>query len=175
MTQPPELKAKLAPLGISEQHIAACRLPPFAQADDLVDAADDMFGRPALMTPGTLTCWRDMTDAARRDGIELLLVSAFRSIDYQCELIARKLAKGQDLDTILTVNAIPGFSEHHTGRAIDLTCEDCEPLTEEFEFTDAFSWLCHHAARFHFAMSFPRDNALGIIYEPWHWACEEED
>ena len=47
----------------------------------------------------------------------LLIVSGFRSIEYQASLIRKKLNAGQSVSEILQVNAAPGFSEHHTGRA----------------------------------------------------------
>ncbi len=102
--------------------------------------------------------------------IELLLVSAFRSVDYQRSIFDRKLAQGVPLDDILRVNAAPGYSEHHTGRAVDIATRGCPPLTEAFETTDAFEWLTRNAGRFGFEMSYPRDNPYGIAYEPWHWA-----
>ena len=91
-------------------------------------------------------------------------------MSYQCELIERKLAAGRSIDDILRVNAPPGYSEHHTGRALDLTTPGIEPLTMAFETTAAFSWLSRHAETFEFMLSYPRDNDAGIDYEPWHWA-----
>ena len=164
------LIAKLAELRITEEDIRACKLPAYEQSGNLVQADDDMFGRTQLMTPATLTSWQNLKKAAQDEGITLLLVSAFRSIDYQCELIAAKLERGQKLSDILSVNAIPGFSEHHTGRALDINTPDCEPLSEAFEETPAFIWLEANASRYEFGLSFPRDNECGISYEPWHWA-----
>jgi len=42
-------------------------------------------------------------------------------------------------------------------------------LEEDFENTDVFSWLKKNAQKFDFSLSYPRDNANNIIYEPWHW------
>jgi D-alanyl-D-alanine carboxypeptidase len=67
------------------------------------------------------------------------------------------------------VNAIPGFSEHHTGRALDLHAGDGKPLETTFENHPAFAWLCDNAAEFNFHLSYPRNNPSGIDYEPWHW------
>ena len=69
---------------------------------------------------------------------------------------------------------IPGFSEHHTGRALDLSTPGSEPLSEAFDQTAAFDWLNTHARRFEFSMSYPRNNTTGINYEPWHWACRAQ-
>ena len=139
---------------------------------ELADAGLDCFGRPQRMLPAALTAWQQMQAAAAAEGINLLLISAFRSVDYQCELIRRKLDKGHTIEQILMVNAAPGFSEHHTGRAIDLGTDDCLALTEDFEETPAFRWLQTNALRFKFLLSYPRDNAAGICYEPWHWCFQ---
>jgi D-alanyl-D-alanine carboxypeptidase len=69
----------------------------------------------------------------------------------------------------LRVNAIPGYSEHHTGRALDLHTGEAEPLSETFELEPAFAWLQEHALTYGFTMSYPKNNELGIAYEPWHW------
>ncbi len=76
------------------------------------------------------------------------------------------------IDKILTLSAPPGYSEHHTGCAIDINTPGCVATEEEFENTDAYRWLTEHAGRFGFTLSYPRDNALGFIYEPWHWCFQ---
>ncbi len=164
-----KLRDKLSDLGITEEMLAECNHDQCDEAADLVDAGLDMFERPARMTSETLAAWRSMKAAAKDEGIELKLVSAFRSVDYQCEVIQRKLNDGRTIEDILCVNAIPGYSEHHTGQALDLHAGDDEPLLESFEYTPAFHWLRKNAERFGFQMSYPRDNASGVDYEPWHW------
>jgi D-alanyl-D-alanine carboxypeptidase len=84
-------------------------------------------------------------------------------------LILGKLAKGRSIDEVLTVNAPPGCSEHHSGRAVDVGCAGTAPLEESFETTPAFAWLQRHAAAFGFSLSYPRGNRHGYLYEPWHW------
>ncbi|MBI2397407.1 MAG: M15 family metallopeptidase [Xanthomonadales bacterium] len=110
-----------------------------------------------------------MQAAARSDGVVLEPVSTFRSIAHQRALVARKLARGDRIEHVFSVNAVPGYSEHHSGRAIDLGTPDCAALDEAFEHTAAFAWLQQHAALFGFRLSCPRDNPLGVIYDPWHW------
>ncbi|MCB1643882.1 MAG: D-alanyl-D-alanine carboxypeptidase family protein [Pseudomonadales bacterium] len=159
----------LTALGITSQILQACRLPYCGESDQLVPAGEDVFGRPQQMTSETLTAWQSMQAAASEDGIVLQLVSAWRSFDYQVGLLQRKLDAGQTLSEILKVSAIPGFSEHHTGEALDLTTPGYPVLDEAFETSPAFAWLSARAADFDFFLSYPRDNDLGIIYEPWHW------
>ncbi|HPF74253.1 MAG TPA: D-alanyl-D-alanine carboxypeptidase family protein, partial [Xanthomonadaceae bacterium] len=63
----------------------------------------------------------------------------------------------------------PGFSEHHSGNALDIGTPDEPPAEESFENTAAFDWLCENAPNFGFQLSYPRNNPHGIVYEPWHW------
>ena len=107
--------------------------------------------------------------AAANDNILLQMVSAYRSIEHQAAIIRRKLEQGLALDEILKVLAPPGYSEHHSGSAIDIGSPDSLPLDEQFETIPAYHWLSANANRFGFFLSFPRDNVFGYIYEPWHW------
>ncbi len=160
---------KLEELGITAQHLADYRLRCHDEAKNLIDAGLDAFDRPAQMTVETMNAWHTMCAAAASQQITLQLVSAFRSIDYQCGLIQRKIDAGQLIDDILKVTAIPGYSEHHTGQALDLGTPGFEHLSENFDSSPAFSWLSHNAGDFGFHLSYPKHNALGIVYEPWHW------
>jgi zinc D-Ala-D-Ala carboxypeptidase len=110
-----------------------------------------------------------MLAAAHAQNIPLQIVSAFRSADYQVGILERKLARGVSIDDILRVNSAPGYSEHHSGRAVDLTSTGYPALEEAFETSPAFAWLSVNAIRFGFFLSYPRGNPHGIVYEPWHW------
>lgn len=164
-------------LGICETYLANRGIAPWKQAclSDLIVADIDFEGKPLVLTKQTALAWSQLHAQAEVDNILLLPFSGFRSYLYQKGLIKAKLDKGVDIGTILTSLAPPGYSEHHTGRAIDITTAPCKSLTEEFEKTDAFAWLSEHASRFGFVLSFPRDNEHGFIYEPWHWCYSGED
>lgn len=166
---PPELAAMLRELGIPDTYASTCGLPLQAECTTLVATELDVFGRQPQLDARTYEAWTAMKEAASRDGVTLQLVSAFRSIAYQCDLIRRKLARGDGIAAILAVNAAPGFSEHHTGRAIDLGTPGFAHLEVEFERSPAFTWLTSHAHEFGFRLSFPRENPYGVQYEPWHW------
>jgi len=157
-------------LGIHADYANDGAKPSHAEASDLVDVGANLVGRMQRLTAQTAVEWQAMSAAASNDGIRLLLVSGFRSIDYQARLIRKKINAGQELSEILKENAAPGFSEHHTGRAIDIATPGSRPLTEDFETSDAFAWLQKNALRYGFRMSYPRDNPQGFVYEPWHWA-----
>ncbi|MFM1895848.1 MAG: hypothetical protein RLZZ385_922 [Pseudomonadota bacterium] len=156
-------------LGIPAAFLEQCPMPLCEEPLELVDTELDFFQRPQRLVAAANAGWMAMKKAAASEAIELVLLSAYRSVDYQQQLIVRKLAAGQTIDNILKVNAAPGFSEHHTGRAVDLGTPGCEPLTEAFDTTLAFAWLQQRAGEFGFTLSYPRGNAWGIDYEPWHW------
>lgn len=158
-----------AELGIAADAIAMRRLPFHVEAQRLAPLGVGTDGRDKFLTPQAAAAWLALRAAAAQDGVALLLVSGFRSVDYQAALIRAKLARGQTIDEILKVNAPPGCSEHHTGRAVDIGEAGTAPLEEDFERTASFDWLSRHAAGFGFRMSYPRDNAQGYLYEPWHW------
>ena len=147
-------------------------MPAFAEAHDLETVQIDSNGRLHELEPCTAKAWRSMREAAQQDGVTLLLLSAFRSIQRQREIVATKLATGFVLAEILRVNAYPGHSEHHSGQAIDLGSPHCAPLETAFETTPEFHWLVRHAAAFNFSLSYPKGNIAGVIYEPWHWRFE---
>ncbi len=157
-------------LGIPDDYGQADGKPAFEEAVDLVDAGPNLVGRMQRLAPETARKWAEMVDAAAADGVTLLIVSGFRGIEYQARLIRKKINAGQLVSDILTVSAAPGYSEHHTGRAVDIATPGSRPLTEEFEASDAFRWLSANAARFGFSMTYPRDNPFGFVFEPWHWA-----
>jgi D-alanyl-D-alanine carboxypeptidase len=168
----PNLAAQLIEqLNFNDKEIAQ---PVHQTAVQLEDAEKDCFDRPTKLHPKANQAWTNMKAAAKREGIELQLVSAFRSLKYQANLIQNKLDKGQSPQDILLVNTMPGRSEHHTGCAIDITTEGYQALETEFENSHAFSWLKENAAQYGFYMTYPKDNCYGIIYEPWHWCYHHQ-
>jgi zinc D-Ala-D-Ala carboxypeptidase len=135
----------------------------------LAFAGHDRYRRALWLHADAARAWQHMHSAALRHGVVLEAVSGYRSHDYQLGIFERKRARGLALEAILAVNAAPGYSEHHGGRALDISAPG-EPAAEEsFEHTAAFAWLTANAGHFGFAMSYPRDNPHGIVYEPWHW------
>ena len=144
-------------------------LPLYEDAAELEVAEVTPEGRQHLLVPAAASAWRRLKHCAKSDGIEVFIVSAFRSFDRQVELVARKLRQGRSIDEILSVVAPPGCSEHHTGQAVDVGTMGCPPLEEAFDTTAAFSWMIQHAREFGFGLSYGLSNPCGFAYEPWHW------
>ena len=159
----------LSRLGIDRADLAARNLVRHEEAAELVTADVGTDGREYLLRPDAALAWQAMKSAAALDGVALIAASAFRSVARQIEIIEKNLAEGRTIDDIMTSIAAPGYSEHHTGRAVDIVSVDIPDIEEAFEGTVAFTWLTANAARFGFVMSYPRGNADGYVYEPWHW------
>jgi len=158
-----------AALGISPAYRESTTLDLCPEPEFLVDTEPDYYGRPQRLTPAACDAWQSMRQAAAEEGVVLHLISAFRSLKYQHDLLRAKIGAGRSLEEVLQVNAAPGYSQHHTGCAIDIGTENCPALEQEFEKTAAFQWLVDNAESFGFVLSYPPDNPAGIAYEPWHW------
>jgi len=116
-----------------------------------------------------------MQQAAAAEGVDLRVLSGFRSINLQRSLFFDvKAERNQDAHTRAKVSAPPGYSEHSTGYAVDLG-DGGQPstnLSPNFENTPTYQWLSRHAGHYHFTLSFPKGNYQGVSYEPWHWRFE---
>ena len=161
-------------LGIPRDYAQSCKLPLCIEPETLVNTELDFYHREQRLTPAAFLAWSRMREAALRQEIPLFLISAFRGYQYQHDLIAKKLEQGRTITDILRVNAAPGYSEHHSGRAVDLGTLGCDALSEEFENTAAYQWLAENAEDFDFHLSYPRGNPSGIDFEPWHWCYKDE-
>lgn len=120
---------------------------------------------------------------SRKTGANLVIVSGYRSHQYQQEnfqrSVSRLTAQGQTASQAAAVTAEsiapPGTSEHETGLAVDV-CNygwfvGNTDLNAGFDQTPAFKWLSDHAADYGFILRYPRDKVpvTGYTYEPWHY------
>ena len=116
--------------------------------------------------------FKQMSAAARAQGVILAPLSGFRSKTDQNSLFFGTAARrNQNLSERAAVSAPPGYSEHHTGYAIDIGdgAVPATNLSTKFENTRAYKWLEANAAKYNFELSFPPNNSQGVSYEPWHW------
>lgn len=164
------LQERLEQLGIdADAYEARTGLTLVAEPAWLALAGFDRYRRALWLDVQAANAWQHMRDAALRDEVVLEAISGYRSHDYQLGIFARKRARGLEVDEILNVNAAPGYSEHHSGYALDISTPGEAAAEASFEATPAFAWLQSNAAGHGFTMSYPRDNRHGIVYEPWHW------
>jgi len=161
--------AEAIALGVPRDYGRTRLMTAVREPRDLAFIGTDVHDRPQWLATRAARAFARMREAAREDRVTLDIVSAFRSADYQLGILRGKRERGLSIAEILRVSAAPGYSEHHSGRAVDITTPGYAALEEEFENSNAFKWLRRHANRFGFALSYPRGNRHGIAYEPWHW------
>lgn len=116
------------------------------------------------VTRDTREAFVKMASSAAKDSVYLITDSGFRSPGFQKRIIKRRLADGQDPGKVLREVAPPGYSQHHTGRALDLV-----PSEARFAHTRTFEWLQKHAAKYGFEQSYPDDPESPFPWESWHW------
>lgn len=105
-----------------------------------------------LIQPNALIAWQELKAAALKEGIKLQMTSAYRSIDFQRDLFIRRMkddfvytesvAAGYVdplVEKVLMRAAPPGYSRHHTGYTMDLSCDGIGG--ESFKTTSCYSWL----------------------------------
>ncbi len=142
-------------------------------------------GEGYLLQQRSAQPWLDMKAAAKSDGINLGLTAAYRSADAQRDIFIGRLnalgisynslaTGGYDaqISQILSMTAIPGYSRHHTGYTIDISCENQPAST--FENTTCFEWLkaenYKNAKRFGWIPSYPEGTSKqGPEPESWEY------
>ena len=122
---------------------------------------------------------RRMLDDAKKDGIDLLICSAYRSVERQQELfdnsISVYMSQGYSREDAVKFTkyyySIPGQSEHHTGLAMDIVTPTHQVLDDAYAETDAAKWLYDNAYKYGFILRYPKDkeDITKISFEPWHY------
>ncbi|WP_246070490.1 M15 family metallopeptidase [Paenibacillus kobensis] len=109
-------------------------------------------------------------DAAKKDGIELAGVSGYRSEARQKTLFNNYVER-DGLEQASRYSARPGFSEHQTGLAMDVSGKAGKCAAEDcFAGTDEANWLADHAYEYGFIIRYPenKEQVTGYKYEAWH-------
>ena len=113
---------------------------------------------------------KKMMRAAKQEGVELTVSSAYRSYAVQQQTYQHwvEVNGKQKADTL---SARPGYSEHQTGLAIDFGSPEGCLLQECYQDTRAGQWLAKNAPDFGFILRFPKNqqHVTGYIFEPWHY------
>ncbi len=109
---------------------------------------------------------RDLLDRAHRDGVKLMVASAYRSFATQSSLKSSYVVSyGSGANKF---SADQGYSEHQLGTALDFTTEKLGANFTAFGSDPAYKWLLDNAHRYGFILSYPSDNTY-YKFEPWHW------
>lgn len=150
------------------------RLPEGYEPDDLVypDVAfifSDLIDKRKMRREAA-DALKVLFDAAKKDGIELAGVSGYRSESRQRTLFDNYV-KRDGLEAASRYSAKPGYSEHQTGLAMDVSGKDGKCAAEDcFAGTDEANWLADHAYEYGFIIRYPQDKeeVTGYKYEAWH-------
>lgn len=124
---------------------------------------------PESYNPGALTseckkAFKEMQSAAEELGLELTVLSGYRSYETQKNLYNKYCDKdGRELAD--TYSARPGHSEHQTGLAIDVNS-----VKQSFASTPEGKWLKDNCHKYGFILRYTEDkqSKTGYSYEPWH-------
>ena len=155
-----ELLQKYSKVYFLNEHFVPERL---AKIDDKWTYEED---REYKLHSKVMPFFEDMVEEAEDDGVELKVTSAYRSFSEQKQLKGNYLVSyGEGANTF---SADQGYSEHQLGTTIDFTTPDLGSNTDDFDQTDAYSWLKKNAYKYGFVLSYPPDNQY-YVFEPWHW------
>lgn len=117
---------------------------------------------------------------AEAAGVRPVVVSAYRTRDYQAELFRDRVRRAEREEGLTGEEAEdaaafwvarPGTSEHEAALAVDLADVGYQELDERQEKTDTQQWLMAHCTEYGFILRYPTDKSAttGIGYEPWHY------
>lgn len=106
-----------------------------------------------------------MFDDAKKEGLNLNVVSGFRTNDKQNTLFTNSV-KNNGLEHTLLYSAKSGHSEHQLGLAIDINS-----VNESFKDTEEYKWLINNSYKYGFIERYKKgkENITGFAYEPWHY------
>lgn len=120
-----------------------------------------------------------MMQAAKEDGVDLVICSPYRDYNRQTYLFERKITRYMNagmsyMDAYKTASMTvtsPNASEHRIGLAIDFYSSTYKSLDEGFADTEAGKWLAENSCDYGFILRYPKgkEYITGIEYEPWHF------
>jgi D-alanyl-D-alanine carboxypeptidase len=120
-----------------------------------------------------------MLSDAKKDGIELAILSPYRDTEYQKMLFNRKITRYmkrgmsymEAYQLASQAVTVPGASEHQIGLALDIVKDIYTSLDESFGETKEGIWLAGNSYKYGFILRYPagKEDITGIEYEPWHF------
>jgi zinc D-Ala-D-Ala carboxypeptidase len=161
----PELLQKYSKVYFLNEHY----IPPLREIDSkyLLRKDNDEFFHKELMRFLTR-----LMDAARKDDIDISILSAYRSFESQSDLKGiYRVTYGSGANAF---SADQGYSEHQLGSTVDFTTSGLGAGLSGFESTETYTWLLENAHKYGFVLSYPKGN-IYYIFEPWHWRFVGEE
>ncbi|MBQ4068733.1 MAG: D-alanyl-D-alanine carboxypeptidase family protein [Lachnospiraceae bacterium] len=118
-------------------------------------------------TPDTKAAFDKMKEDMEAIGLQLHIVSSYRSVSYQKGLF-NTFAKRDGEEAADKYSARGGFSEHCTGRALDVS--DNPSDLDVFAESESGKWVYENAYKYGFILRYPEgsEDITGYMYESWH-------
>jgi len=129
----------------------------------------DEYSKPGIkLVKEAYESFKKMAFDASLNNLNLRIVSAYRSYDYQKNLYNNYL-KNDSQEIVDTYSARPGFSEHQTGLAIDI--DNGRENYNRFHITQEFTWVKENCYKYGFILRYDlgKEHITGYKYEPWHY------
>ena len=146
--------------------------------EDIVELADakDAWGDDVKVEKEALKEFYELQKELEEEGVYIELDSIYRSVAEQQDLWDRWSAdpeKGPEY--VKKYVAVPGYSEHHTGLAIDvclkkngeIIADNDDMIAEKVIFAKVHAKLADYG----FILRYPKgkEDITGYSYEPWHF------
>ncbi|HEX7456763.1 MAG TPA: M15 family metallopeptidase [Candidatus Nanoarchaeia archaeon] len=149
------------------------RLPETYEPADLVTIDDKVVTTKSEMKlrEEAANALREMAKAAKKDGVSLIVLSAYRSYWSQQATFSYWVSSA-GLVAAETFSARPGHSQHQLGTTVDFTSESANlGLAEDFDASKEGKWLADNAYKYGFVLAYPKgkEHITGYMYEPWHY------
>jgi D-alanyl-D-alanine carboxypeptidase len=150
------------------------RLPSDYIPEDLVmpnvDFSFSYYDEKKLLRKTAADALEELFDGAAQEGLSLKGVSGYRSYKRQYEIFTNNV-KTRGMEHTLKYSAIPGYSEHQTGLAIDISTKSVNyRIDASFADTKEYEWLKDTAHLYGYIIRYPEDKTkvTGFSFEPWH-------
>lgn len=144
-------------------------LPATFTPPDLVEVSEAGFDSRDQVRREVIADLGALRAATEANGTPIVVISGYRSFDYQQNLFSRRVDEVGEAEAVLRT-ARPGHSEHQLGTAVDVLDPGVGDVTTAFALTPAGTWVAEHAHEFGFVLSYPdgaRDRTC-YEFEPWH-------
>lgn len=117
------------------------------------------------LTNATTEAFNKMQAAAKADGLNIYILSAFRSYSYQ-KTLYNNYVNRDGVVAADTYSARAGHSEHQSGLAFDVNT-----INDSFANTEEGKWLNDNCYKYGFILRYPngKSDETGYQYEPWHF------
>ena len=129
----------------------------------------DEYAKPGIrLNSEAYNNFKEMARDAKKNNLNLRIISAYRSFEYQ-ENLYNSYLKYDNRETVDTYSARAGFSEHQTGLVIDI--DNIKESYTKFHLTEEFNWMQKNAYKYGFILRYPRgkEYITGYNYESWHY------